>query len=173
MRHPFTFNVVKSVEAILYIAQYVKQPTFHRISKIMYFADKEHLETYGRFVCGDHYVAMKHGPVPSNTYDILKAVRSNGFFESLDEKAFVVVEQFLVKPLRAVCIDYFSESDLECLDNAISKYGAMSFNQLTELSHDQAWQTADENDYIDIEHIVATLADPDILLDYLYHFCLE
>jgi uncharacterized phage-associated protein len=43
----------------------------------MYFADRKHLEKYGRFICGDSYVAMKHGPVPSEIYDILKAVISD------------------------------------------------------------------------------------------------
>jgi hypothetical protein len=33
----------------------------------MYFADKAHLEQYGRFICGDSYVAMK--PVPIGTYE--------------------------------------------------------------------------------------------------------
>ena len=50
MKHPFVFKVEKSVEAILYIGQNVEEPTFHRISKVMYFADKNHLEKYGRFI---------------------------------------------------------------------------------------------------------------------------
>jgi uncharacterized phage-associated protein len=75
--YPFEFNLDKGIEAILYIAQKVDDPTFHRISKIMYFADRKHLEKYGRFICGDSYVAMKHGPVPSEIYDILKAVKAD------------------------------------------------------------------------------------------------
>ncbi len=169
MKHPFVFKAEKSVEAILYIGQNVKQATFHHISKIMYFADKKHLEKYGRFICGDTYVAMKHGPVPSGTYDILKIVRDNGFAPLIEinaaKKAFIV-DNFLVKPLRFARQDYFSESDLECLDNAIKQYGILSFKQLTDLSHDRAWQMTDENDYIDIEQIVTTL-DADYLLDYL------
>jgi len=178
MRHPFVFKAEKSIEAILYIAQYVEQPTFHRISKVMYFADKVHLEKYGRFICGDSYVAMKHGPVPMYTYDILKVVRGDGFapfFKETDiqlaEKAFIVIDKSLVKPLRAAQLDYFSESDLECLDGSIKEYGSMSFGQLTDLSHDKAWQAADENDHIDIEQIVATLTSTENLLDLLHEPC--
>ena len=171
MRHPFIFKAEKSIEAILYIVQNVKQPTFHRISKIMYFADKVHLEQYGRFICGDHYVAMKHGPVPSGTYDILKAARSKSFAPVSDanslEKAFIVEDKFLVKPLRAAYLDSFSESDLQCLDNSIKEYGHLSFSQLTDLSHDKAWQAADENDCIDIEQIVTTMVNAEELLDFL------
>jgi len=169
MKHPFIFKAEKSVEAILYIGQNVGQPTFHSISKIMYFADKAHLEKYGRFVCGDSYVAMKHGPVPSGTYDILKAVRDDSFTplaEVNTAKQAFFVEKFLVKPRRTAKTDYFSDSDLECLNNAIQEYGNLSFHQLTEVSHDKAWHTTDENDLIDIEQIVDTL-DADYLLDYL------
>jgi len=110
MRHPFVFKAEKSVEAILYIAQNVKQPTFHSISKMMYFADKVHLEKYGRFICGDNYVAMKHGPVPSGTYDILKVARGDGFAPlsalTLVKQAFTVIDKFLVEPLRAVSMGF-------------------------------------------------------------------
>ena len=171
MKHPFVFKAEKSVEAILYIAQNVRQPTFHHISKMMYFSDKVHLEKYGRFICGDSYVAMKHGPVPNGTYNILKVARGDGFAPSsvlnLINQAFVVINKFLVKPLRAVAIDYFSDSDLECLDNTIHQYGHLPFNQLIDLSHDSAWQAANENECIDLEKIVATLTHADHLLDYL------
>jgi uncharacterized phage-associated protein len=176
MRHPFVFKADKSVEAILYIAQHIEQPTFHRISKVMYFADRVHLEKYGRFICGDSYVAMKHGPVPKYTYDILKVVRGDSYtvknFDlKLAEKAFIVIDKFLVKPHRDAQLEYFSESDLECLDGAIAQYGSMTFSQLSELSHDKAWQAADENQHINIEHIVATLTNCEELLDLLHEPC--
>ena len=172
MKHPFVFKAKKSVETILYIAQNVEQATFHRISKIMYFADKSHLETYGRFICGDCYVAMKHGPVPSGIYDILKVARGNSFpylsHIHFSQQAFTIVDKFIVNPLRSASLDYLSESDLECLNQAIETYGHLSFKQLTDLSHDQAWHAVDENDCLNVEQIVATLTNADNLLDYLF-----
>jgi uncharacterized phage-associated protein len=79
MINPFEFDIEKGIESVLYIIENGAQPTFHHISKVMYFADKEHLEKYGRFICGDSYVAMKHGPVPSGIYDLLKSVRGDLF----------------------------------------------------------------------------------------------
>ena len=172
--HPFVFKAQKSVEAILYIAQNVKQPTFHCISKMMYFADKIHLEKYGRFICGDNYVAMKHGPVPSGTYDILKVARGDGFASDdvNPNKAFKVIEKFVVEPLRSANTDYFSTSDLDCLNNALKKYGHLPFKELTDLSHDEAWQAVDENECINIEQIVGLMPDAEILLDYLREPCI-
>jgi hypothetical protein len=43
----------------------------------------------------------------------------------------------------------------------------MSFGQLTSLSHDKAWDSADENEFIEVEQIVATLPDSEVLLDHL------
>jgi uncharacterized phage-associated protein len=170
MKHPFIFDPEKAVETILYIANKVPQSTdFHRISKLMYFADKIRLEEGGRFICGDSYMAMKHGPVPCKTYDILKSMRDESLV-SVTESAklsFTVEDKNIVKPLREADLDYFSDSDLECLDKVISEYGELSFWKLTELSHDSAWQSADENDCIEIEQIVGTIANAEPLLEHL------
>lgn len=50
----FQFDQVKATEAILYLA------------------DKTSLEKYGRFIFGESYYAMKEGPTPSYTYNLLK-----------------------------------------------------------------------------------------------------
>jgi uncharacterized phage-associated protein len=174
MNYPFEFNLDKGIEAILHIAQKVDDPTFHRISKIMYFADRKHLEKYGRFICGDSYVAMKHGPVPSEIYDILKAVKADAVlslkpYEAAKkvQSAFSVQEQYEVKHLREANLDFFSESDLECLNYSIENYRDLSFDELTELSHDQAWEAANENDFIEIEQIARTLNNAEELISHL------
>jgi uncharacterized phage-associated protein len=171
MNYPYEFEAKTAIEIILYIAHKVAQPTFHTISKMMYFADKAHLEKYGRFICHDNYVAMKHGPVPSDTYHMLKVVRGDSFIPLSTtvqaSNAFTVQDKSVVKARRPANFDYLSQSVLECLDNAITQYGHLSFSELTELSHDTAWESADENDCIEIEQIAATLANSEDLLEYL------
>jgi uncharacterized phage-associated protein len=169
MKSPFSFDPEKSTEAILYVAQNVNEPTFHRISLIMYFADKARLEKYGRFICGDNYIAMKHGPVPSCTYDILKSVRGDGLSLVMEtaKPALMVGAGSVVKPLRKANLDYLSLSDLKCLDKAISEYGTLSFEELTQISHDNAWKSADENESIELEQIALTLANSEVVLDHL------
>ena len=165
----FKFDPVKAVEVVLYIATQVADPDFHRVSKLLYFADREHLARYGRFICGDSYVAMKHGPVPSGTYDILKHVRGDGLPCPVPDAqaAMRVDDGKRIVPLREPRLDRLSASDRECLDTAIAQYGKLSFTQLTKLSHDQAWDSADENEFIAVEQIVATLPDADELLGHL------
>lgn len=164
-----SFNAEKAINGILWIASKSKYSTFHTISKLMYLADKEHLAEYGRLIFGDSYVAMKHGPVPSETYDMLKAVRGDGWTKFMEEakSAFEVKGKKEVIPIRLPDLNVFSESDLECLQKTFEIYGKMTFRELTDITHDQAWESVDENDLIELEQIIATLPNSEVLLDHI------
>ena len=160
------FDKDKALEAIIYIAHNLPQnPGFFQISKMLYLADKLHLQQYGRFICEDDYYAMDHGPVPSHTYNLMKSdfPPENSFYTS----AYNII------PEREADLDEFSDSDLECLDEIIEAYGAMSFRDLREICHDEAWHKAwdTRGDYnsnrIPIENIVAMFENHDDLLAYL------
>jgi len=153
----FDVNKEKSIEVILYIATRVKNPTLHTIFKIMYFADKLHISKYGRFITGDSYIAMEYGPVPGAAYDITKEPPPDD----------IKVSGYHLVPLRSAKEDEFSESDLECLNQAISEHGNKSFGQLTDESHDEAWHIAPENGVMTVESIVMMLPDSDDLLAFL------
>jgi len=163
------FDPVKALHLVLFVAQQVPHATFHTISKVIYFADKLHLQRYGRLICGDSYVAMKHGPVPSEIYDMMKGARGDGFSEHWQtaRESFKVEGNATVVPCREPDLEVFSKSDLECLNETIKTYGHLDFSQLTELSHDAAWHATDDNDMIDLEQIVATFPDGTALLEYL------
>lgn len=170
MRIRFDFNPEKAIETILFIAQNAPIPDIYHVCKILYFADKAHLEKYGRSINGDDYVAMRNGPVPSNVYDIIKGVRGDGQV-TIDEHAlhsFQVKPPYIIQPLRPVNIKLLSKSDIECLLEAIEEYGQLTFDEIKEISHaDPAFKAADENDFIAIEKIVETLNDSESLLDHL------
>jgi uncharacterized phage-associated protein len=165
----FTFDERVAVEAILYILAKTKDPTFHHIAKLLYFADLCHLERYGTFICGDQYIAMKHGPVPSGVYDMLKDQREDVSYLRfpIAEGAFEVIDQHAVRALRAPDLEWLSDSHLECLDESMDKYDELDFATLTRLSHQGAWQLADLNDSISIEAILDQLGNPPDLIEYL------
>jgi len=163
MQYPFSFDYEKAIETILYIVENGAKPTFIHVSKVTYFADKAHLEKYGRFICGDSYIAMKNGPVPSGIYDLLKYARGDFPFigllpEPIKQKikdSFSVYNNYNLSPLRASDVDTFSESDIECLDKSITAYGNLPFDALTEVSHDDIWHSANENDSIEIDYFLS------------------
>ena len=119
-----TFNVYKSLNAVLYIAERLRRSDFHKIFKILYFSDREHLMEYGRAITGDKYIAMKYGPVPSNLYDIFKAVRGDSYFSDTGEfsQYFSIVNNDIIKPERKADLCELSKSDIKHLENSISLY---------------------------------------------------
>jgi uncharacterized phage-associated protein len=163
----YRFDVEKTIEVILYIADRI--PNTYRALKVLYFADREHLDRYGRLICGDSYVAMKLGPVPSGAYDLVKSARGDGWSWpiSVSDSFTVQDDNKTIVPLRKVNLDLLSESDIECLNVSIEKYGHLSISDLIKISHDSAYNAADPNDYIPLEEIVKSLPSKVELLEYL------
>ena len=163
----FKFDSRKAVEVLLYIAERVRD-TYHAL-KVLYFADKEHLARYGRLICGDTYIAMDHGPVPSGAYDLVKQARSAESLAPLvnADCAFSVVNYYIV-PKRQPDLDLLSDSDVECLDAAIERYGRLSFGELKEISHrEPAFRQCAQNDPIPWEAIIRSMPEGDLLLEHL------
>ena len=74
----FKANERKVLEVILWLATALPGIDKYRLLKVLFLADKQHLNSYGRPIAGEQYVAMKYGPVPETAYKILrqqKAIR--------------------------------------------------------------------------------------------------
>ncbi|MBF2750656.1 SocA family protein [Enterobacter bugandensis] len=168
------FDSEKALEAILYVASKAPIPDIYHVGKILYYADRFHLEAFGRLITGDQYNAMKDGPVASNTYDIIKIARGDGRYipngcdtDSV-RKAFCIAGMNVV-PRRQPDVDFLSESDLECIDKSIEMLGEMSFEDIKNMSHDAAWESADRNGEMPLESIIGQLQNSEMILDYLHN----
>lgn len=169
----FKYLPEKAQQAILYTAG--KLGTDHNmywVLKALYFADIEHLHEFGRFIYGDSYVALQHGPVPSNAYNLVQNVRQKcaGIFEEDPAKfdgLFSVKDNDTIVPLVQADTSCFSKSDLHCLDNAIEKVRPLSFTKLKNLSHDSAYKQAGNNDFMSVESIAAMSTEADDILEHL------
>ena len=150
------FNTEKTLNAILYIAERLKRSDFHKVFKILYFSDREHLIEYGRPITGDTYIAMNYGPVPSNLYDILKSVRGDSFFKDDGKFSlyFHIEGRDIIKPNIKPDLTELSKSDIKHLNNAIEKYADMSMQEITSKSHDYAWSNAPANGEIELSDII-------------------
>ena len=162
----YSLDREKAMEVLLYIAARCND-TYHAL-KVLYFADKDHLGKYGNLICSDTYVALRYGPVPSYVYNLVRCVRGDApwWWGDFDVSDFGVEGNRII-PRRAANLDMLSHADIECLDAAIDKYGDMPFGELMRISHDDAYNAADENDDISFESIMQTLPDGDLLLEHL------
>jgi uncharacterized phage-associated protein len=161
------FEARKAIEIILYIANRVPNLTKLTICKLIFFADKTSLEKYGRFISGDFYAAMPYGPVPSQTYDLIK--------EGVGEKTgdFKLVGNHIL-PLRDADREWFSESDIECLDEVVSKNRLKPGRKITEESHQdlayqEAWSKRGSSNSVpmEIERIASFFNNSEALVSYL------
>lgn len=169
----FTPNPKKALEAIIWISNRHQKPTALVIAKLLFFADKLHLENYGRPIIGDTYIAMSNGPVPSLVYNIIKRDAYRLDDDTLTDtlSSLNVVEQPhpTVIPLREEDADFFSESDIECLEAVMEKYAMASTRLLYRDSHaNRAWHDATENSTMDYELMInSNLENRDEIVEHL------
>lgn len=166
------FDAEKSLEAMLFVANRLKRKDFHKIFKVLYFADREHLFRYGRPITGDTYIAMKDGPVPSKIDDIFKAVRGDSYFAKVSDivklsDVFVVHDWYFIEPKRDANMDYLSKSDVEVLTESLDKYGSLSWYEIREKSHDYAWKATAKDRQMSIEDIMRESGAEEDYIDYV------
>lgn len=166
---PFQFDPEKATEALIYVAPRVRGHDLYTTLKVLYLADKYHLHRYGRFVFGDTHCALPHGPVPQGAYDLIKSVRGDP--SCLEEYGpagqAMRMEGNTIVPLREADTDVFSASDVECLDEAISEFGRLSFAQIKARTHDAAYKATPRCGEIAVEAIAALSDDPVPLIQHL------
>ncbi|MDD4490401.1 MAG: Panacea domain-containing protein [Paludibacter sp.] len=165
-----SFNESKTINAVLYIVSRLKRKDFHKVFKILYFSDREHLNEYGRPITGDKYIAMNDGPVPTNLYDIFKSVRGDGYFKEFGkafEKYFSVVDWDIIRSNKEPDLRKLSKTDLKHIDKSISLYSDMSWDEIKEKSHDYAWSNTARNKEINFEDIIREAGGNDDYINYI------
>jgi uncharacterized phage-associated protein len=153
----FQFNEKKGVEALTYVASQWPGLTAFFAAKVLFFAEKRHLNRYARPIVGDTFIAMPNGPVPSTLYDFIKGRLD----QSGDPDAFMAALLIERDPYSRLAaqrdpdLSVLSPSDLECLDEAIAFCRGRSFGTLSSLTHqERAWLEAPANGPMDYEHMI-------------------
>jgi uncharacterized phage-associated protein len=164
----FSIDKTKAIESIkLVLLNIGGKSDFHKLFKILYFADQKHLVKYGDPIIGDTYIAMKNGPVPSQIYSSFNLLRSgivNGFNEN-----FEVQDYFIYLKNSKIDLDEFSESEIECLTESIEENRNFTFDQLTKKSHGLAYRKADLNDSISFFDIALEGGANQEMIKYINH----
>ena len=170
----FQFDQEKALAVVLYVTHKIlelgERPDLHKIFKILYFADQKHLVKWGRPVSTDYFIAMKHGPVPSAIYDILKSARGDSrLIEQHRFSRFFEVHDHFVKPKQPPKTEILSESDLAALDEAISENVRLGFAELEKKSHGKAWRSAGKDDRIPFKFIAQEAGATSEMVSYIRH----
>ncbi len=160
-----------AINVVLYILQRLGgKADMHKIFKILYFAERKHLSVYGRRIVGDDFNAMQYGPVPSKIYDMLKGIRGDSFFSEEASKYCEYIKAVNKETFQAEKDydgEYISESAKECLDEAVEMCKGLSFNQLTDLSHDFAWSNTSRNKIISYADMMREIGEDEGYAQYV------
>lgn len=150
-----SFDKEKAIQCILYVANRLHRRDFHKIFKIIYFADRQHLQTWGRPIVGDTYIAMDAGPVPSRIYDMVKAVRGDSYHGDIDglSQMFNIESWMYIIPKKDADITKLSVTDKKILDETLAEYGNLTYDEIKEKSHDIAWRSTAKDFAISWEYI--------------------
>ncbi len=153
----FQFNEKKGVEALTYLASKWPDLTAFFAAKVLFFAEKEHLNRYSRPIIGDTFIAMPNGPVPSTLYDFIKGrLDQAGDPEAIMSALLIKRDPYpRLAAQRDADLEVFSPSDIECLDAAIEFCRGRGFSALSNLTHqERAWLEAPANGPMDYEHMI-------------------
>lgn len=148
----FTLDFEKVLAAVSYFgAQDLPELTKGKLCKLIFLADRSHVLRYGRPITGDVMTAMKHGPVPSYTKNVLDRFES-GIADSETESLgrYFRLDRDYQYPRYAFVsmadLSTLSKSDLKVLKEVVRDHGKKSFTELRALTHEfsawkEAWET--------------------------------
>ena len=110
--------------------------------------------------------------MPSAIYSMMKVAAQK---QSIDVDWDEIIQDALdvrhgreVIPKRDSDMDMLAESEIECINKTLAEYGNKSFGELTDITHDRAWNATDDNQTISLESIVATLPNAAEVASYLH-----
>jgi hypothetical protein len=149
----FQFDEKKGVEALTYIASKWPDITAFFASKVLFYAEKYHLNRYARPIVADTFIAMPNGPVPSTIYNFIEGELDQAGDPDAITRAFTVTKERYarIRAQRPADFDALSPSDLECLNEAIAfckpyADAPRGFSVLSNLTHlEKSWRTASTN----------------------------
>ncbi len=103
-----------------------------KLMKLLYLSEREYLSLYGKTISGDKFVSMPHGPVLSQTYDVI----CNGSREPSGWGHWITDESNHDVALRGG----FERQDLDEINNAVISVMDEIYNQF---GHLDRWQLRD------------------------------
>jgi uncharacterized phage-associated protein len=131
-----------SEERVTQMAAYLlmrggKRMAYIKLLKLLYLAEREALAKWGESISGDHFVSMPHGPILSQTYDLIK-----GHTPSIEvcpwQKMIRDESNYEVSLLNDIDIedlDELSPAEIKILDDTFNKFGHMSRFEIVDFTH--------------------------------------
>ena len=152
------FDKEKAAQVAAYILWKCGDMKYIKLMKLMYLAERKYLVDYGARLTGDRLVSMPHGPVLSNTLDLIhfdpESIWDSWIKDEADKKVS------LGRQVESEDdFDLLSKSVIRVLDSIIDQFGAIGAWDLRDLTHTKEvcpeWQNPHGSSYpIELEDIL-------------------
>lgn len=160
------YDIKKLANFISYfIENNVKYLGRTKLMKLCFFADKYHLETYGKPILNYNYTKYPRGPVPLSVYslitnsentdrdDLESEIREFNVHINVKEKQLGTSPRFeSYKPFDE---KFFSKSQMIILDRLVLEFKDMDRDEISDLSHDTlAWKSVNLHENISYSSMI-------------------
>lgn len=155
----FAFSEAKAIETLAFIANESPGLTPFYVAKVCFYAEKWHFNRYGRPILADTYIAMPRGPVPSTiknfldeNWDWLEKPQDLDDAVSMDRTQKWVR---LFKGKRGPKMEFLSQTDIECLREAMAFCKGKTPDELSQMTHlEKSWCLAEPNRAMDYTNFI-------------------
>ena len=155
----FSFSEAKALAALALIAKTRPGLTPLYVAKIMYFAERMHINRYGRPIVADDFIAMPQGPVPSTIKNYIDEKWNWVERPELIAEAISIDKTSRWARLMPAATPYdlssLSETDVECLLEAVLFCTPKTADELSSITHRHAaWLKAPKNRSMDYRDFI-------------------
>lgn len=134
MSFGYTVNKEKNGVLLAYLAERIPNVTLRKLLKLVYLTDEKFTIERGFPLTWFNYFAWKKGPVAPEVYDV-----KNGSFADFVQCHRNNNDKYEVSPVSGALtedrLNLYSRYEMNMIDEIISKYGSMSADELTDITH--------------------------------------
>jgi uncharacterized phage-associated protein len=130
-------NIEKLVQATGYLLKkYDKRRlNYTKLIKELYLADRESIDSSNSSITGDTYVSMKHGPVLSNLYDLIRGKNRNTEAQKYWDSRFSTDGDELLANFDQYPEGKLSRAEESILDRIDGQFHQMRYGKLIDYVH--------------------------------------
>lgn len=134
MSFGYTVNKEKNGVLLAYLAERIPNVTLRKLLKLVYLTDEKFTIERGFPLTWFNYFAWKKGPVAPEVYNV-----KNGSFADFVQCYRNSNDKYEVSPVGGALtedrLNLYSRYEMNMIDEIISKYGSMSADELTDITH--------------------------------------
>ena len=120
--------------------------SYIKLLKLLYIADREALDRFGRPVSYDNFSSMEHGPILSNTYNRIKGERTFGQADPPWETYLTTRQGYDVRLKKEAPTTELSEAEIELIKEVFNKFGNWYRFKIVDYMHDNFDEWKDPGD---------------------------